>query len=133
MRTILKLALLTAALFTVACTEDPDAVTDSDIAAAADEPTDLAINGDVDTLQQRQVDTAAQIPGGDRLATPNAPRGETQPGSPGTGVLECRTGLRPAHADEPAMDTVATSSTELSLKARTRYQRLHRLHRHPTK
>jgi len=127
MRTILKLALLTAALFTAACTEDPDAVTDSDIAAAADEPTDLTINGDIDTLQQRQVETSAQMPGGDRLATPNAPRSETQPGAPGTGVLECRTGLRPAHAPAPAMDTVATDSHALGRKAFDRMERTRRI------
>ncbi len=140
MRKLATIALLTSSLlFTVACTDQDE--TELDLAAAAaDEPTDLAVGDGADVLSQRDRGPAGE-PAADRVDAPAASRPAHAPtaapapdrlgagvaaadrlgGEPGSGVIDCRIDQR-FGADEPVIGTVsdAVSSDEAGRRARAR-------------
>lgn len=136
MRKLATIALLALSLLTVACTESEDADTDFE-AASIDEPTDLAIGDEVDSLSERaptggepgtdriddSVERAAHQPSGeptaDRVGATGSAFG-TAPGEPGTGTAECVT-ERKLRTGEPV---VGLASDELGARARERFDQM---------
>jgi hypothetical protein len=137
--TLLKTAILALSLFTVACTETEGDDTDLD-SVSIDEPTDLSIDGETDTLRERAPSVGAATGGQAAIAgvqrPAHAPSGEptsdrlgvntvgTAPGQPGTGTAECVQSLKLGNG-EPVVG-VADSRT-LGLRARDRFQQMRKI------
>jgi hypothetical protein len=137
MRKLATIALLALSLLTVACTESEDVDADFE-AAELDEPTDLAIDGEIDTLSERAGGSVADpfsatvgdtrqrpasAPSGepltDRVGTMNAALG-TAPGESAPGTAECMTSNKLMNG-EPV---VGIASDELGARARERYEQM---------
>lgn len=117
MRKLATIALLALSLLTVACTESEDADTDFE-AASIDEPTDLAMDGDTDTLIERAPG------GGEPLADRIGPTDrDVAPGQPATGTAECPT-VTKLSSNEPV---IGIASDELGARARERFDRMAKL------
>ncbi len=135
--TLLKTAILALSLFTVACTETEDTDLDS---VSIDEPTDLSIDGETDTLTERapsaaaDTSTEAATAGAQRPA--HVPSGEptsdrlgmnttaTAPGQPGTGTAECVQPLKLGNG-EPVIGVA--DSRALGLRARGRFEQMRKI------
>ncbi|KAB2910273.1 MAG: hypothetical protein F9K40_03000 [Kofleriaceae bacterium] len=134
MRKLATIALLALSLLTVACTESEDADTDFE-AASIDEPTDLAMDGDTDTLIERApggglpstdrfddgVERAPHQPGAEPLADRIGPTDrDVAPGQPATGTAECPT-VTKLSSNEPV---IGIASDELGARARERFDQM---------